>query len=94
MRFFVVDRAPYHSYNKFNRQRCQSDPLMARARPPLDKTMLFSPLLHGAAGLLDELLLFGAPRIVVLIILVINSRRARQQRPPRERERTRPSDKP
>ncbi len=52
--------------------------------------MLFSPLLHGSAGILDELLLFGAPLIVVLIILVINSRRARRQQPPRER--TRPSN--
>lgn len=53
--------------------------------------MLYSPLLHGAAGILDELLVFGAPLLVVIIILVINSRRARQQHPPRER--TRPSDK-
>ena len=49
--------------------------------------MLYSPLTHGAVGLLDELILFGAPLLVVLIILVINSRRARQQHPPRERER-------
>jgi hypothetical protein len=56
--------------------------------------MLYSPLLHGATGILDELLLFGAPLLVMLIILIINSRRARQQHPPRERERTRPSDKP
>ncbi len=55
--------------------------------------MIFSPLLHGAAGILDELLLFGAPLLVVIIILAINSRRARQQHPSRERERTRPSDK-
>lgn len=56
--------------------------------------MLYSPLFHGASGILDELLLFGAPLIVVIVILIINSRRARQQQPPRERERTRPSDKP
>ena len=31
--------------------------------------MLYSPLFHGAAGILDELLLFGAPLLVVLIIL-------------------------
>ena len=55
--------------------------------------MLYSPLFHGASGILDELLLFIAPLIVVITILVINSRRARQQHPPRERERTRPSDK-
>lgn len=52
--------------------------------------MLFSPALHGSAGILDELLLFGAPLIVVTVILIINSRRARQQHPPRER--TRPSN--
>ena len=49
--------------------------------------MLYAPLTHGAVGLLDELILFGAPLLVVLIILVINRRRARQQHPPRERER-------
>jgi hypothetical protein len=54
--------------------------------------MLFSPLLHGATGILDELLLFGTPLIVVIIILIINSRRARQQHPPRERERTKKTD--
>ena len=51
--------------------------------------MLYTPLLHGALGILDELLLFGAPLIVVLIILIINSRRARAKNPPRERERVR-----
>ncbi len=56
--------------------------------------MFYSPLLHGEAGILDELLVFGAPLIVVIVILVINSRRARQQPPPRERERPHPSDKP
>jgi hypothetical protein len=38
----------------------------------------FIPLLHGQAGLLDELLLFGAPLVVVIIILAIASRRARK----------------
>ncbi len=56
--------------------------------------MLYSPLLHGAAGILDEVLLFGAPLLAVLIILIINSRRARARQAPRERERTRSSDKP
>ena len=37
----------------------------------------FIPLFHGAAGIIDEVLLFGAPLVVVLIILVIASRRAR-----------------
>jgi hypothetical protein len=45
----------------------------------------FLPLLHGAAGILDELLLFGAPLLVVIIILVIASRRARKNAKPRER---------
>jgi hypothetical protein len=51
----------------------------------------FMPLLHGAAGILDELLLFGAPLVVVIIILTIASRRARKHAPPRERP---PHDRP
>lgn len=43
------------------------------------------PLLHGEAGLLDELLLFGAPLIVVIIILVMASRRSHKNAKPRER---------
>jgi hypothetical protein len=46
---------------------------------------IFNPLLHGAAGILDELLLFGAPLVVVIIILAIASRRARKNAQPRER---------
>jgi hypothetical protein len=53
--------------------------------------MLYSPVFtllhHGAAGILDELLLFGAPLVAVIIILVIASRRARKTAPPRERTR-------
>jgi cytochrome c-type biogenesis protein CcmH/NrfF len=45
----------------------------------------FLPLLHGEAGILDELLLFGVPLLVVIIMLVIASRRARKNVPPRER---------
>jgi cytochrome c-type biogenesis protein CcmH/NrfF len=45
----------------------------------------FVPLFHGAVGILDEVLLFGAPLVVVLIILVIASRRARKNAQPRER---------
>jgi hypothetical protein len=45
----------------------------------------FTPLLHGTAGILDELLLFGAPLVVVIIILAIASRRARKNAQPRER---------
>ena len=52
----------------------------------------FSPLFHGAAGLLDELLLFGAPLIVVIIILAIASRRARQNAQPRERSTREPAE--
>jgi hypothetical protein len=51
--------------------------------------MLYSPtfslLFHGAAGILDELLLFGAPLVVAIIILAIASRRARQRASSRER---------
>jgi hypothetical protein len=36
-----------------------------------------SPLRHGQNGILDEVLLFTAPIIVTLTILVISSRRAR-----------------
>jgi hypothetical protein len=45
----------------------------------------FLPLLHGEVGILDELLLFGAPLIVVIIILAIASQRARKKAKPRER---------
>ena len=48
---------------------------------------IFAPLSHGAAGILDELLLFGAPLVAVIIILAIASRRARQRAAPRERVR-------
>lgn len=36
-----------------------------------------SPLRHGQNGILDEELLFGAPIVVTLLILLISSRRAR-----------------
>lgn len=36
-----------------------------------------SPLRHGQNGILDEVLLFGAPIVVTLLILVISSWRAR-----------------
>jgi hypothetical protein len=45
----------------------------------------FLPLVHGQAGILDELLLFGAPLVVVIIILAIARRRARKNATPRER---------
>jgi hypothetical protein len=48
----------------------------------------FIPLLHGEIGILDELLLFGAPLVVVIIILTIASRRARKNAKPRERTRS------
>jgi hypothetical protein len=55
----------------------------------------FTPLWHGAAGILDELLLFGAPLVVMIIILVIASRRARKNAQPRERAaRGTPNDPP
>jgi hypothetical protein len=46
---------------------------------------IFIPLLHGQAGILDELLLFGAPLVVVIVILAMASRRARKNAKPRER---------
>jgi hypothetical protein len=52
---------------------------------------IFIPLLHGQAGILDEVLLFGAPLLVVLIILAMASRRAKKNI--RSRERT-PQDSP
>jgi hypothetical protein len=52
------------------------------------------PLLHGAVGILDELLLFGAPLIVIVIILSIARRRARKKNPPRERAPRDSSDQP
>jgi len=48
----------------------------------------FAPLLHGQTGVLDELLLFCLPLVVVIIILAIASRRARQKAAPRERAQT------
>ena len=56
--------------------------------------MLYSPLLHGSVGILDELLLFGAPLVVAIIILVVASRRARAQSQPRERVRPAKSNAP
>ena len=49
--------------------------------------LLFTPRFHGPAGILDELLLFCLPLVVVVIILAIASRRARQRAAPRERVR-------
>jgi len=46
---------------------------------------VFTPLLHGATGILDELLLFGAPLAVALIILAIAVRRKRKKTPARVR---------
>ena len=51
--------------------------------------MLYSPLFHGTAGILDELLLITAPLVVAVTILIIASRRARarsgdRQRPTRQ----------
>jgi hypothetical protein len=46
---------------------------------------IFIPLLHGASGILDELLLFSAPLVAVIVILVIASHRARKNASLRER---------
>jgi len=56
--------------------------------------MLYSPLLHGSAGILDELLLIGMPLVVAIIILAIASRRARQKGTSRERTRPPQDDRP
>jgi len=42
-------------------------------------TILFSPPLHGQAGIADELLLFCLPVVIAIIVLAITSRRARQK---------------
>lgn len=59
--------------------------------------MLFSlslqPLTHGALGILDEVLLYCLPLVVLVIILSIASRRARKQTPP-ARVRRDPATKP
>lgn len=52
------------------------------------------PLLHGEAGLLDELLVFGAPLLVVIIILTIASRRARKNPAARTRSDSAQLDDP
>jgi hypothetical protein len=49
-----------------------------------------SPLRHGQSGILDEVLLFGAPLVVTLLILAIASRRGRRQQE-RVRNRSRVS---
>jgi ABC-type cobalt transport system substrate-binding protein len=55
---------------------------------------VFMPLLHGASGILDELLLICMPLVVVLIILAIASQRARQKAQPRERSARDTTSKP
>ena len=53
---------------------------------------VFLPLLHGESGWLDEVLLFGAPLFVLIVILVIASRRSRNK--PAARTRTRSDSAP
>jgi len=57
-------------------------------------SLVFIPLLHGQAGILDELLLFTAPLVVVTLILIIASRRARKNAQPRERSTRETPPKP
>ncbi len=41
--------------------------------------MLFSPPAHGQLGLVDELLLFCLPLVIVLIVLAVTAQRARRE---------------
>jgi chromate transport protein ChrA len=50
-------------------------------------SILLQPQLHGSVGILDELLVYCLPLMVLVIILSIASRRARKQSAPRERTR-------
>lgn len=55
------------------------------------------PLRHGSAGILDEVLLYCLPLLVLLIILAIASRRARRSAPPdrlRRENRSGAADQP
>jgi chromate transport protein ChrA len=58
--------------------------------------MLFQPMLHGSAGILDEVLVYCLPLIVLLIILSAVSRRARkrQSRDRIRRDKPAADDKP
>ena len=49
--------------------------------------MLFAPVFHGSLGILDEVLLFCVPLLVVIVILATASHRARKRGQPRERVR-------
>jgi cytochrome c-type biogenesis protein CcmH/NrfF len=40
---------------------------------------LLSPALHGELGVVDELLLFCLPLVVVLVILAVTAQRARRK---------------
>lgn len=50
-------------------------------------SFLAQPLPHGSTGILDEVLLYCMPLLVLLIILSIASRRARSRQLPRDRIR-------
>jgi hypothetical protein len=50
-------------------------------------SILLQPQLHGSVGILDELLVYCLPLMVLVIILSIASRRAHKQSPPRDRTR-------
>ena len=41
--------------------------------------VLISPALHGELGVLDELLLFCLPLVVVLVVLAVTAQRARRK---------------
>ena len=47
---------------------------------------LFSPVLHGQLGIVDELLLFCLPVVIAIVVLAMTSQRAQRKQ---ERTRTR-----
>lgn len=53
--------------------------------------MLFQPMLHGSAGILDEVLVYCLPLSVLLIILSVVSHRTRKRQSRDRIRRDRPA---